>query len=417
MGLFDRLIKRDKQTSDSKEVTMQLGTYGGLTPTYEAIGSELIKSNEAAMSCIKTNALYCSKVDFQSIRIQDDGQRFNDYPKLDKLLQFSPNPLQTAAVFWERTAFYYYKYNNAFIYIEKDDNGNIIALWSLDPSSVRFTKIVTGEIILKFELNGRSLEALYSDIIHIAREVTENNMFGDNTSNQVLRKVIKLINLNYQGIENAILTSAAIKFIGKVNTKLNDAELKKRAKKFTKQYLQIGKAEDAVGVAFTDSSLDLTPIQQNKQETAKYEDSNAWNQAVYKYYGCPEKVIAGTANEEEMTAYYERTPEVFFMRAAQEMTRKIFTDREFEVGNRIVYSDKKILFMSMKTRLQIFNSAREVGCFTLGTLGDLIGLPVPNNKRDTVVTSQNYQDSLKDGKGKSDDDKNDENEEENPTED
>lgn len=64
----------------------------------------------------------------------------------------------------------------------------------------------------------------------------------------------------------------------------------------------------------------------------------------------------------------------------------------------------------MKTRLEIFRTAREVGCFTLGTLGDLIGLPVPKGKRNTVVTSQNYNDSLKEEepkKGEEEDEKDD----------
>ncbi|MBR2882470.1 MAG: phage portal protein, partial [Prevotella sp.] len=124
----------------------------------------------------------------------------------------------------------------------------------------------------------------------------------------------------------------------------------------------------------------------------------------------PEKVIAGTATEDEMVSYYDRTIEPLLIRAAQEMTRKIFSDREFEVGNRIVYNDKKILYMSMKTRLEIFRTAREVGCFTLGTLGDLIGLPVPKGKRNVVVTSQNYNDSLKEEapkKDKNDDEEDD----------
>ena len=50
----------------------------------------------------------------------------------------------------------------------------------------------------------------------------------------------------------------------------------------------------------------------------------------------------------------------------------------------------------MKTRLELFTKAREIGAFTLGTLGDLLGLPVPSGKRNVVVTSQNYNDSLKD---------------------
>lgn len=408
MGLFDFLKKRSKQSEDSQELVLQLGSYGGLVPTYTATGWNFEKS-EAGMSCLQTNAMFCSKVDFSSVRILDDGERVGDYPALDRLLQFSPNPLNTAAVFWERTAYFYFKYNNAFIYIERDAFRNIIAMWSIDPSMVKFEKVITGEIILQFTLNGKAIEVLYSDIIHLARHVNTDVMFGDSKANNPIKRVIDLINLNYTGIEKAILTSAAVRFIGKVSTKMNTTELKKRAKKFTEDYLNI-KTEDPVGIAYTDSIVDLVPVNQSPQKTANYAETNQWNQAVYKFFGCPEKVIAGTATEDEMVSYYDRTIEPLLIRAAQEMTRKIFSDREFEVGNRIVYNDKKILYMSMKTRLEIFRTAREVGCFTLGTLGDLIGLPVPKGKRNVVVTSQNYNDSLKEEdpkKGKNDDEEDD----------
>lgn len=396
MGLFNNLVKkRTKQVEDSKQLVIELGGKGGITPVY-CIGPDGVFESEAAASCIQTNAYYCSKVEFQSVLIKQDGERQRDYPQLDKLLQLSPNPLQIGEVFWERTAHFYYRYNNAFIYVEKDPFGKIVALWSLDPGVVEFKKIDTGEILFKFQIEGQWLEAPYSEIIHIARKVTSSVIFGDTLANNPIRKVIDLINLNYKGIENAILTSAFIRFIGEVSTKLSEDELEKRAEAFTNSYLKI-KDGKPIGVAFSDSSFKLTPIQQNAQKTATYAEANAWNQAVYKFFGCPEKVIAGTATEDEMVAYYERTPEEFFSRAAQEMTRKLFTDREYDVGNRIVYSDRKMQYLSMKTRLQIFTAAREIGAFTLGTLGDLLGLPVPKGKRDVVVTSQNYNDSLKDG--------------------
>lgn len=391
MALFKR---RSKQVSDSKEVIIQLGSHGGLTPSYYA-SSGNIEESEAGASCIQTNATYASKAEFMSVRILDSGDKVHDYPQLDKILQYSPNPLQTAAVFWERTATYYWKYNNAFIYIERDAYFNIIALWSIDPSQVEFKKISTGEIILRFVVNGKTVELPYSMIIHIAKNVTSDVMFGSTNSNNAIKKVLDIINLNYKGIENAIMTSAAIRYIGEMNTKVNDAELKKKARQFTKNYLDINK-QDQIGIAFSDSSYKLTPVQQNQQKTATYAEANLWNQAVYKFFGCPEKVINGTATEEELTAYYDRTIEPFFIKASQELTRKIFSDKEFGYGNRILYNDRKILYMTTKTRLALFNSAREIGCFTLGTLGDLLGLPVPSGKRNVVVTSQNYNDSLKD---------------------
>lgn len=401
-GLFSKK-SATKQEQNSKQVMFQLGVgeYGGLMPMFSAQDDDIFDS-EAAVSCLQTNATYCSKAVFSSVRIiAETGEQKHDYKSLDKILQLSPNPLMTASVFWERVAWFYYKYSNAFIYKEMNPFGEIIALWSIDPSTVRFQKISTGEIILQFTLNGKQLSIPYGMIIHIARDVTADALFGKNINGSI-RKILNLINLNYKGIEKAILTSSLVRFIGRFTTKMSEEAKAKAAEEFTDKFLSLNK-DKPVAIAMADSVMDVTPVTNSKQDYANYPTMNQWNQAVYKFFGCPEKVIMGTATEDEMTAYYERTIDVFLMRAAQEMTRKLFSDGEYSAGNRIVYSDRKMQYLPMKTRMELFNAAREIGAFTLGTLGDILGLPVPAAKRNEIAYSQNYTNRT-DGSGKSKDD-------------
>lgn len=376
------------QTRARDQLSVQLGNFSGLVPIFTALGSNYM-DNEAYASAIRTNAIHCSKVEFSSVRITEDGEQKHDYKHLDKLLQLRPNPLNSAAVFWERVATYYYHYNNAFIYIELDPYGDIKALWAPDPATIQFSKLADGEVLLRFNLNGVEVEYPYSMVAHIAGNVTREPLFGiQNTS---IKRVLNLINTNYQGIENAIITSAYIRFIGELVTKLGDDKLEEKSRQFTERYLTVNKNRDPVGIIFSDSSYKLTPVTTNGQKTANYAEMKQFNEVVYKFLGCPEAVIAGTANEDEMVAYYERTPSVFFERVAQELTAKVFTPGEYSTGNRIVFSDRRLQYRSMATRLQIFNAGRELGAFTLGTLGDLLGLPVPHKQRNKIVVSQNYQ--------------------------
>lgn len=395
MGLFDFLKKEkiEERASNSQELHVHVGEMGGMTPTYyppEVRNSEI---SEAAATCIMTNATHFSKINFYSCR-EIKGDIIRDYPKLDRLLGEDPNPLQTASVFWEKIAWDYWENNNAFIHIERDPITNeIIALWPIAVSGMRFKKIRTGEVIFEYSLNGKEYETLYTDLIHLARFVNADMVFGNTMQNNIIQKVLKIINLNYDGIENAILTSTFIRYIAKVNTRLNKAELKKMAKKFTEDYLNIGK-KDQIGAVFTDTSWNLEVIPAGTQKTGNYAEVNQWNQAVYKYYGCPEKVICGVANEDEMESYYKSTIVPLAIRVRQEMTRKLFTKRERDVGNSVRFTDMSMEYRSMTTRLRIFEAAKELGLFTKGVLGDLIGLPVPKGEREVVVTSQNYQGSL-----------------------
>ncbi len=388
--------ERARQTENSGFLLVQLGADSGITPRFYAGINPELEFNEAFASCLQTNATYCSKAEFSCVRIKEDGEQIHDNKYLDYLLQISPNSTMTASVFWERVAYFYFKYNNSVIYKETDRFGNIVAFWSIDPSEVTFAKISTEEMLFKFTLNGREYSALENELILIPKMVTHDPMFGDDKTNEAIKRVISLINLNYKGMENAIITSSFIRYIAESSTKESEERLKEKAENFTKNYLKPN-AKNPIGVIFTDPTTKLTPVTANaSQKTASYPEANQWNQAVYKYMGCPEKVISGTATEEEMVAYYERTLEPFFMRVAQEMMRKIFTQREREVGNRVVFRNRSFAYLSMDTRLKVFNAAREIGAFTLGTLGDILGLPVPKGNRSIVVTSQNYNASRQD---------------------
>lgn len=389
MSIFELIKRRSK----SSQTVIQLTGAGGIAPSFYA--GEDLRTNEAVAACIATNATFCSKVEFSSVRIKKNGATEHDWKSLDKLLQIEPNPLQCAAVFWERVRSLYDAYNNAFIYIERSTQNEPIALWAIDPSAVRFKRISTGELVLIFTLLGREQVHDASEIAHIARNVTGDQMFGLQT-NASIRRIVEMIDLNYKGIENGILNSSLIRYLGEMTTKLTERQLKKKADEFTKTFLRVPKnSRESAAIAITDSSMKVTPVPAQKQEHANYLEASAWEAAIYKHFGCPEQVIKGTATEEEMTAYYERTIEPFFTRVAQELTRKIFTDREYETGNRIVFNDRKLQYMTTKTRLALFTAAREIGAFTLGTLGDLLGLPVPEENRGVIVTSQNYIESKK----------------------
>lgn len=390
LGLeIKRAQKRGKlpkleEKSENKTLALQFGTYAGLAPAFAALPG--FTESDKYMSALRTNATYCSKAVFSSVRIKDGGAQIHDWKTLDYLLQVRPNKLMNAATFWERVAYYYYHYNNAFIYKECLPNGEIRALWTIDPSECEFVKLKeTGELIMRFAINGQQVVYPYECIIHVANTVVDNAIFG--MSNKPLRRILNLINTNYQGIDNSITTSAYIRFLMKMNSKTSDDALKEKAQKITESYLDPLKK---VGVIAADSSYELTELKGGEQKTANAVVMQQLDDAVCKYMGCPQEVMAGTADENVMTAYYERTIDPFLDRVSQELTEKIFTPTERAFGNKIVYSDRKLQYLPMSTRLAMFDKVRELGIVTYGTLGDLLGLPVPEDLRTQTCKSQNY---------------------------
>lgn len=396
MRIFGLEINRAKRRKELRsapttadQLRLQFGTYSGLSPTFSTFSN--YKESEAYMSALRTNAAYCSKIALSAVRIDKNGMIVHDAQnvKLDKLLQHRPNPTTNASTFWERVAFFYYHYNNAFIYKEEDMFGEAVALWAPDPADIQFIKLQeTGEIILRFVINGKTVEYPYDCMIHIANTVVNNSMFGEQNSS--LKRVLQVIDTNYQGIEKAIVNSAFIRFVITCASKISDEKREKLAKDFTDNYLKVRGDGDGIAAIVADSAYEYKELNGNTAKTANYAEMKQFNESVYKYMGCPEDVIAGKADENAMIAYYGRTPSVFFARLAEELTEKLYTKGEYERGNRIIYSDQKMQYLSMATRLNIFHEAREMGIFTAGVLGDLLGLPVPNDHRDKVMISQNY---------------------------
>ena len=371
----------------NEQLKLHFGTFPGLVPTFSPLDNVL--ESEAYVSALKTNATYCSRAQFSAVRIEKSGELVHDAKNIDRLLQTRPNPLQDAASFWERVAFHYFHFNNAFIYKEVDEFGNVIALWAPSPADIKFVKMKeTGEIILRFVINGHVVIYPYNLIAHIKNTNIDNSIFG--ASNSAIRRVLNLIETNSQGIEQAIANSAYLRFVVKYASKMTDEQRLERANEISKNYLDIEGGAGKVGVLVADSAAEYTELKGFNPITANFKQAEQFNESVYKYLGCPESVIAGKATENEMVAYYERTISPCCERVALELTDKIYTLNEYNRGNRIVFSDRKLQYLPMSTRLQIFNAGREMGIFTAGTLGDLIGLPVPHNLRDKVMISQNY---------------------------
>ena len=383
MGIFSSLFGNKSQQS----FTVNLGSLGGLVPVFTAFGTNYLDS-ETYQMCIRTNASYASKIVVKSVRETDDG-KISDYPALDYLLQLRPNPTMCAATFWERVRTFYDVYNNAFIYVDKNALGDITGLWAINPSAVEFGKAGT-EWLLRFSLDDRQMVAPYSNVLHIARNVVSNELWGDD--NKSIQRVLELINTNYQGIENAIKTSAVLRFLGEVPTKMDDKVLRKKAKEFTKNYLRID-PEDPIGIAITDSLLKITPIQNNGQKTANFQEQKQFDEKVYKFCGCPERIVSGAATEEERTSYIEREQEPFFNKIEQEATYKLFTKREIGFKNKILVQYNKLEHYAPGTRLKYFQAARELGVATVGKLGEMLGLDVPKEMYNKILISQNYQDS------------------------
>ena len=68
--------------------------------------------------------------------------------KINRLLQIQPNPYMSAFDMFYKLITHYFLYNNAFAYIEKDDNGRVCGIYPVNALHIEFLNDSQGEIYL-----------------------------------------------------------------------------------------------------------------------------------------------------------------------------------------------------------------------------------------------------------------------------
>lgn len=349
------------------------------------------KLNDVYMSCANAHARYASKFSPEVYR----GDEPSIDPKqkyLNRILSLRPNMTMNASSFWERVANLYYQENNVFIFLEWDNenhNEPLKALWILDPVENKIEMRVsdTGEPIISFLLNGTRNYTKFENVIHIARNVGPN-VFGER--NRAIKRVLDIIETNYVGIEQAVKSSAFIRFIVQSSTLLSPEARKQRAKDFAEAYLQ---NESSSGVLYLDSAQSIVPIDA-KNKYANADEMKIFETKIYNYMGISEEILQGKANEDVFQAYYDSSLAPLAMKIEQELTYKLFSSTEISFGNKISITTDRLESASLKSKIAIAVVIQKLPTYRPNDINRLLGMPVTENGEKEFATL-NYVDADK----------------------
>lgn len=368
MGLISSLLSKIKPNKDLKEGTAATWTQmfsPTFSETYDA------RMNDVYMSCAQAHANYASKfmpkIYKKEEQSEDPSKRY-----LNRLLSLRPNPVMNAATFWERLTKLYYVENNAFVFLEwdfKNYNEPLKALWILDPEDNNITIKVSesGETLVNFSLNGEQRYTNLENIMHIARNVGAN-ILGE--SNAAIKKVLDIISTNYQGIEQAVKSSAFIRFVVQSATLLSENVRKERAKDFADSYL----GKNSSGIIYLDSATNIIPVKaENKY--ANEGEMKVFENKIYNYMGISEEILQAKANETQREAYFEMSIAPLINKIEQELTSKIFTKTEIAYGNRVVIAPDKLESASLKTKIEIAKVIQKLPVYVPNHINTLLGMP------------------------------------------
>ena len=314
---------------------------------------KLYKS-DIVRSCIRPFYKSIGKLLAKQIRQNDAGLKINPDFYVKTLLE-EPNPYMTGQMLQEKLAIQLKLNNNAFAYINRDDNGFAMEIYPLTSAiAVQAIYDEQYQLYLKFTFrNGRMATFSYDDVIHLRQDYYENDIFGEGNQ-EVLAGLMEIVTTIDQGIIKAIKNGAVIKWLLQFKGVIRPEDIQAQTKKFVDDFLRIDTEnnDSIAGAAGTDSKADVKQIQPTDYvpNASQLEKTVQW---IQNYFGTNDKIIQSKFNEDDWNAYFEAEIEPFSIQSSNEFTRKIFSRRERSFGNRIIFEANSLQYASMKTKLEL----------------------------------------------------------------
>lgn len=296
--------------------------------------------------------------------------------QLEVLLNNAPNAYMSGYDLLYKTAAAYFTHNNAFLLLSRDSTGRIAAVYPITPQSVEFCPGADGAVYLECLFSdGRPVVFPYSDVVHLRRHFLTNDLLGD--GNAPLFPLLDTAETLTQGIAASVKNGTSIRGVLKFTSLVNPTQVKAEKEQFVADYFN---PANSGGVAATDQRFDFVPT-----NTAPYsipqEQVEAVNRQIYDYLGVNGKIISGSYNENEFSAFYESVVEPFALQLSQEMKLKC--------GAEITFTAERMEFSSADTKIKLLHEAAPLGLMTVNEARHLLALP-PVADGDRRLQSLNY---------------------------
>lgn len=344
MGILSKFKNSSKAVTRYKMITENgNGFYAWNGKVYQ---SDIVRA------CIRPKVKAVGKLIAKHIRNEYDsathkvkGITVNPEPYMRFLLE-EPNEYMTMQKLLEKAAAQLCLNKNAFILVIKDENGYPTELYPIPAETAEF-KIINNEAYLKcYFNNGHWYTFKYSDIIHLKEDYNDNDIFGTGIA-EALAPLMEVVTTTDQGIVKAIKNSGVIKWLLKFTQSLRSEDLKKNAKEFSENFLDI---QNGTGVAAIDSKADAQQIDP-KDYVPNAAQMDKTVQRIYSLFNTNDKIVQSKYNEDEWNAYYESEIEPVIIDLNSNFTIRLFTRKERGFGNKVIFGAINLSTASMSTKL------------------------------------------------------------------
>lgn len=354
---------------------------GGYVPTFSQFG-ENIYASDAVQVCIDVIATEISKLEPKHIRTDMSGKQTMPKSGLNRLFKFSPNELMTTRDFLEKVVWLLYLNYNAFIYptysTREDTDGNVVRIYTgfypLNPVQVDFLQDEAERLFVRlYFASGDNFTLPYSDVIHLRKKFSVNEIMGGGVNgqpdNDALLKVLQINDTILQGLEKGIKTSMSVRGVIKINTMMDDADQRKERERF-ESLMRSGES----AILPLDLKGEFTPINLDPKIVDK-DTMELLDRKINRWFGVSLPILSGDYTDEQYQAFYEKTLEPIVISLGQAFSKALFTPRELDVGNEIVFYQKNMMYLSTTAKLNLIKTTGEQGLLSDDQKLAILGYP------------------------------------------
>ena len=370
MGLFDILFPKKKQLYE-QNFWQTLTAYRAAFTTWngQLYECELVRS---AIDAIARNTAKLA-VDFTGAAKS----------KLKTRLKNRPNDFQSWYQFLYRTVTILEMQNNAFILPIVDQYDETIGLFSVLPSSCELVES-KGTLFLRYRFSSGQVGAIEFDRCGVLTKYQYNSdFFGD--SNDALKSTMGLIDLNNQGIKEAIKNSATFRFMAQYGNFSSDEDLTKERKRFMKENFQ----DETGGLLLFPSTYKEIKQIESKAFTIDDKQLNLIKTNVFDYFGANEDLLQNKLVGDAASAFYEGKVEPFAIMFSEVVSRMIYSPIELNTGNRLMLTANRVQFMTNADKLNVSAQMADRGIMTINEIRDIWNLP-PVDGGDRFIARGEY---------------------------
>ena len=381
MGIFEKLF--GKKAADAPAVMKAQHTFqllDGYVPAFHTWNGSVFES-DMIRAALDAHGRHASKLQFN---VNGAAK-----PNLQNRLKIQPNPYNTWSQFQYRTAVILNARNTAFLVPTRGEYGEANGVTNIVPERWELVEY-NGTPYIRFTLqNNKRLACSLFEVGILTRYQYRSDLFGE--SNDAMKPVLDLIEMQRQGIQEGIKNGASYRFSAQSDNWATDEDLASEMDRFNKFTFQNRK--NAGGMILFPNTY--TNVQQLKQDGYKVDadQMKLIKENVYDYFAVNEEIIQNKAFGDQWLAFYEGAIEPFAIQLSDVMTRMFFNERERQFGNKIFFTSNRLQYMSNADKMNAVGQLADRGLATRNELREILNLtPLPDPYGSQIPARGEYYD-------------------------